>query len=52
LVDGLVVANAHRVSATSSEAFIIRLYRIANQQGFIKAGGRRKLLLHGGSPAG
>lgn len=37
LVSGILVANAHRVTATSSEAFILRLYRAENRTGFIKA---------------
>ncbi|KAG0242467.1 hypothetical protein BGW41_004035 [Actinomortierella wolfii] len=37
LVTGLLVANAHRITATSSEAFVIRLYRTRNSEGFLKA---------------
>ncbi|KAF9437889.1 hypothetical protein BGZ76_010671 [Entomortierella beljakovae] len=37
LVTGLLVANAHRVSATSTEAFILRLFRQGNSEGFVKA---------------
>ncbi|KAG0050984.1 hypothetical protein BGZ83_004235 [Gryganskiella cystojenkinii] len=37
LITGLLVANAHRVTATSTEAFILRLYRQNNAEGFIKA---------------
>ncbi|KAF9585212.1 hypothetical protein BGW38_003400 [Lunasporangiospora selenospora] len=37
LVTGILVANAHRVTATSTEAFILRLFRQKNSQGFIKA---------------
>ncbi|KAI9226707.1 MAG: hypothetical protein DHS80DRAFT_18332 [Piptocephalis tieghemiana] len=37
LVTGLVVLNAHRVRAESTEAFIIRLYRQGNTQGFVRA---------------
>ena len=36
-ITGIVVANAHRVSNLSTEAFILRLYRNANRTGFIKA---------------
>ena len=36
-VSGIVVCNAHRVSPSSSEAFILRLYRHANRDGFVKA---------------
>ena len=35
-VTGLVVWDAHRVSETSSEAFILRLFRQKNKVGFIK----------------
>ena len=37
LLTGIVVLNAHKVTPTSSEAFILRLYRLANRTGFIKA---------------
>ncbi|KAF9292420.1 hypothetical protein BGZ68_006366 [Mortierella alpina] len=37
LVTGMLVANAHRVTATSTEAFILRLYRQGNSEGFVKA---------------
>jgi len=37
LISGILVCNAHRVSATSSEAFILRLFRESNKTGFIKA---------------
>ncbi|KAG0212587.1 hypothetical protein BGX28_006023 [Mortierella sp. GBA30] len=37
LVTGVLVANAHRVTATSTEAFILRLFRQGNSEGFIKA---------------
>ncbi|TMW66423.1 hypothetical protein Poli38472_004188 [Pythium oligandrum] len=37
MITGLLVNDAHRVSETSIEAFIIRLYREVNRQGFIKA---------------
>ncbi|KAF9988517.1 hypothetical protein BGZ65_001979 [Modicella reniformis] len=37
LVTGILVANAHRVTATSTEAFILRLFRQGNSEGFIKA---------------
>lgn len=36
-VSGLLVWNAHRVTDSSTEAFILRLYRQANQSGFVKA---------------
>jgi len=36
-VHGLVVTAAHRVTETSTEAFIVRLYRAANTHGFLKA---------------
>mmetsp|Transcript_5850 Transcript_5850/g.17548 ORF Transcript_5850/g.17548 Transcript_5850/m.17548 type:complete len:914 (-) Transcript_5850:1945-4686(-) len=34
---GIVVNDAHRVSETSPEAFVLRLYRRSNREGFIKA---------------
>ncbi|KAF9208092.1 hypothetical protein BGZ49_009787 [Haplosporangium sp. Z 27] len=37
LITGILVANAHRVTATSTEAFILRLYRQGNSEGFVKA---------------
>ncbi|KAG0366786.1 hypothetical protein BC939DRAFT_406825 [Gamsiella multidivaricata] len=37
LVTGILVANAHRVTATSTEAFILRLFRQDNSEGFVKA---------------
>lgn len=37
LVTGILVANAHRVTATSTEAFILRLFRQSNSEGYIKA---------------
>ncbi|KAG0001137.1 hypothetical protein BGZ79_005051 [Entomortierella chlamydospora] len=37
LITGMLVANAHRVSATSTEAFILRLFRQGNSEGFVKA---------------
>ena len=36
-VSGLIVNDAHRVSDTSREAFIVRLFRTTNQTGFVKA---------------
>ncbi|EGD81348.1 hypothetical protein PTSG_11379 [Salpingoeca rosetta] len=36
-VHGIVVPDAHRVIPTSSEAFILRLFRHENRTGFIKA---------------
>eukprot|EP00850_Spirogloea_muscicola_P019869 SM000201S05925 [mRNA] locus=s201:168274:173629:+ [translate_table: standard] len=35
-VRGLFVANAHRVAETSAEAFIVRLYRAENKEGFVR----------------
>ena len=35
-ISGLLVWDAHRVSETSSEAFILRLFRQENKVGFIK----------------
>eukprot|EP00053_Salpingoeca_punica_P016238 m.152150 g.152150 ORF g.152150 m.152150 type:complete len:948 (+) comp16913_c1_seq2:43-2886(+) len=37
LLTGIVVCNAHRVTPTCNEAFILRLFRHANREGFIKA---------------
>ncbi|KAI1315066.1 hypothetical protein EDD11_001359 [Mortierella claussenii] len=37
LITGILVANAHRVTATSTEAFILRLFRQGNSEGFVKA---------------
>ncbi|KAI9232401.1 MAG: DNA repair protein [Podila humilis] len=37
LITGILVSNAHRVTATTTEAFILRLYRQGNSQGFVKA---------------
>jgi DNA excision repair protein ERCC-4 len=36
-VHGILVANAHRVSDASTEAFILRLFREGNPHGFVKA---------------
>ncbi|KAL4747452.1 hypothetical protein BDW72DRAFT_15567 [Aspergillus terricola var. indicus] len=36
-VTGLVVLHADKIVATSTEAFIIRIYRNANKSGFLKA---------------
>ena len=36
-VTGMIVLHGERVSATSTEAFIIRLYRQKNKKGFLKA---------------
>lgn len=37
LVTGLIVLHADRVTRSSSEAFIVRLFRDANEDGFVKA---------------
>ncbi|OLY78857.1 DNA repair protein rad16 [Smittium mucronatum] len=37
LVTGILVNNAHSVTAEGNDAFILRLYREKNQEGFIKA---------------
>lgn len=37
LLTGMVVLNAERVTPTSIEAFIIRVYREQNKEGFLKA---------------
>lgn len=36
-VTGIFVLHAHRVSTTSTEAFILRVYRQRNKKGFLKA---------------
>ncbi|KAI9923079.1 hypothetical protein PsorP6_000256 [Peronosclerospora sorghi] len=36
IVSGLIINNAHHVTETSIEAFILRLYRERNREGFIK----------------
>ncbi|KAG0068403.1 hypothetical protein BGZ89_004769 [Linnemannia elongata] len=37
LITGILVANAHRVTESTTEAFILRLFRQSNAEGFIKA---------------
>lgn len=37
LVTGLMILNAHKVTETSAEAFVIKLFREENKIGFIKA---------------
>eukprot|EP01132_Coremiostelium_polycephalum_P004610 gene4610-5759_t len=37
LVSGIIIVNAHRVTDTSTESLLIRLYRQTNKTGFIKA---------------
>lgn len=37
MVSGIIVLKAERVSATSMEAFILRIYRQKNKGGFVKA---------------
>ncbi|GLD98642.1 hypothetical protein PINS_up007359 [Pythium insidiosum] len=37
MITGLLVNDAHRVTETSVEAFVLRVYRDANREGFIKA---------------
>ncbi|KZT51574.1 hypothetical protein CALCODRAFT_125678 [Calocera cornea HHB12733] len=37
IITGMVVLHAEKVSATSTESFIIRLYRESNTNGFLKA---------------
>lgn len=37
LVTGFLVANAHRITETCQEAFILKLFRKENKEGFIKA---------------
>ncbi|KZO94381.1 hypothetical protein CALVIDRAFT_224105 [Calocera viscosa TUFC12733] len=37
VITGMVIMHAEKVSATSTESFIVRLYRESNQAGFLKA---------------
>ncbi len=37
LITGIIVCNAHNIAQNSTVAFILRLYREENKQGFIKA---------------
>ena len=36
-VAGLVVANGHRITDMSGEAFVVRLFRSGNRRGFVRA---------------
>ncbi|KAL6745331.1 ERCC4 protein, partial [Haematococcus lacustris] len=36
-IAGMIVLNAHRVTATSGEGFAVRLYRAGNSSGFLRA---------------
>lgn len=36
-IAGMVIMNAHRVTDASGEAFAVRLFRMANKKGFIRA---------------
>lgn len=36
-VAGFIVLNAHRLTETCTEAFIVRLYRFANKRGYVRA---------------
>ena len=36
-VAGLVVANGHRITDASGEAFVVRLFRAGNRRGFVRA---------------
>lgn len=36
-VAGIIVTNAHRITETCAEAFILRLFRQANKKGFVRA---------------
>lgn len=47
-IRGILVFNAHLVSDTSSEGFILRIFRQQNQRGFIKAFSDNPLALAGG----
>jgi DNA excision repair protein ERCC-4 len=48
LIAGFVVNQAHYLSETSTEAFILRTYRQTNKTGFIKAFSEHPLELSGG----
>ena len=37
MITGILVNHAHRVTEFSSEAFILRMFRTSNHEGFIKA---------------
>lgn len=37
MVTGILINHAHRITEVSPEAFILRLFRNDNQQGFIRA---------------
>lgn len=36
-IAGMVIMNAHRVTDASGEAFAVRLFRMANKRGFVRA---------------
>lgn len=36
-IAGMVIMNAHRVTDSSGEAFAVRLFRMANKHGFVRA---------------
>ena len=36
-IAGMIIMNAHRVTDASGEAFAVRLYRMANKGGFVRA---------------
>ena len=36
-IAGMIIMNAHRVTDASGEAFAVRLYRMANKSGFVRA---------------
>ena len=36
-IAGMIIMNAHRVTDASGEAFAVRLYRMANKNGFVRA---------------
>ncbi|GLJ46967.1 hypothetical protein SUGI_0991250 [Cryptomeria japonica] len=36
-VAGLIIVNAHRLTETCTEAFIVRLYRFGNRKGYVRA---------------
>lgn len=37
MIDGMYILNAERVKETSAEAFILRLYKQKNREGFVRA---------------
>ncbi|OCT64062.1 excision repair cross-complementation group 4 L homeolog isoform X1 [Xenopus laevis] len=48
LITGILVYNAHKIIESCQEAFILRLYRQKNKQGFIKAFTDNPVAFHAG----